>query len=323
MNLYPQDLGLKRHIGIVRLRALGMSGGSNAGLLSVDLSERRLGLLERFWVRGTGVEPRAAAAAFSAMRNLTMGFAGGMIGGSSGFLAPAIIMATQGMPVGALFMGLGGSIMAGLGLLMPRVWFRGLNGKPVTVSEIEALLPTVHDDLERAYLTTVIDAVRQSVEGEAEKEIRTALHALGAAIDRLPTASGPVVDTGVLRREAADVQAKARAETDRVIADSLERRADALHRRADANDRSALLVRRAAALREELAAQTEALRAGLFAFNSGATDIASLSHLAEAVRGVAAEAVSVADARAELEGDRLPPPPSADAEQPKLRLGRQ
>jgi hypothetical protein len=197
--------------------------------------------------------------------------------------------------------------------LLPGVWFRRLHRKPLSRGEIEELLPHVRDDLERAYLTLVLDAIEQKASPEVEKELRTAVRALAEAIDRLPLASATAADTAALRREAGEALGRAQSEDDAVIAASLLRRAEALGRRADAHDRSALLTRRSLALREELFAQAEALRAGLTAFHSGATDIAGLSDLAESVRAVANEATSVALAREELDAAATPPPRVAGA----------
>lgn len=306
MNLYPQDLGTRRQIALIGARVAHLTPNARPAMAVEAHPRRRLSPLGRFWTRGSGVEPAAAASALEVMRNPMLGMLGGMIGGSSGFLVPAILMASMGEPVGAAAMGLGGIVMAAIGVTVPKFWFRRLNRKPLSAGEIEALLPSAHNDLERAYVTLAMDAARQEVSPEVEKEVRAALLALGDAIDRLPSAPAGSVDVGLLRREAGTVLLQAQAEPDQVVADSLFRRAQALQRRADAHDRGALLLRRTSALRDELAAQTEALRAGLAAFYGGQADVAGLADLAESVRGVAAEAASVQLAREELETMNVP-----------------
>jgi len=165
---------------------------------------------------------------------------------------------------------------------------RRMYAQPVTPGEIAALLPQAHDELERSYLTLVMDVVRQEVAGVQEQgpasgtDLRSALHALGDAIDRLPATRAvghlslggetPDIMTEVLRRTAAETLILAQAEPDRVVAASLIRRVEALHRRADATARANVLVRRFAVLRQEMAAETEALRAGLAAYYSGCWD---------------------------------------------------
>ena len=95
--------------------------------------------------------------------------------------------------------------------------------------------------------------------------------------------------------------AEARAEAGAAVAASHERRAEALERSASAAQRSHILMRRAAALRGEMLAQIESLRLGLAGFETAPGDVSSLTSLADAVRVVAEESVSVTDARKELD----------------------
>ena len=110
--------------------------------------------------------------------------------------------------------------------------------------------------------------------------------------------------------------AEARAEAGAAVAASHERRAEALERSASAAQRSHILMRRAAALRGEMLAQIESLRLGLVGFETASGDVSSLASLADAVRAVAEESVSVADARAELDAAM----PGAAAEGVVLRM---
>ncbi len=72
---------------------------------------------------------------------------------------------------------------------------RALNQKPLSAAEIAALLPKADDELERAYLTLAMDVVRQELASGADQDLRSALRALGDAIDRLPPASFPTART--------------------------------------------------------------------------------------------------------------------------------
>lgn len=203
--------------------------------------------------------------------------------------------------------------------VFPRASFQSLYKKPLALGEIEGLLDNANnndDELDRAFLTLVRDAVRQTVPPDVENGLRQAIAALAGAIDKLPAVIAAPLDTQVLRAEAAALRAQADAEPDRVTSESLERRADALVRRADASEHSVLLVRRTTALRAEILAQIEALREGLTTFYTGAAgDVAGLTHLADSARRVAGETASVAQARAEL--DDVPAP-----EMVPLRAGR-
>ena len=160
------------------------------------------------------------------------------------------------------------------------------------------------------------DAVRQEVAPDAAERVRAALRAVGEAIEKLPAVAVPRASVDTLRAEAVQAMAEARAETDSVVAASHERRADALERSASGAQRSQTLMRRASALRGEMLAQIESLRLGLVGFETASGDVSGLASLADAVRTVAEESVSVADARAELDAAL----PGAAAEGAFLRL---
>ena len=183
---------------------------------------------------------------------------------------------------------------------------RRLYAQPLTAGEIAALLPQTHDELERSYLTLVMDVSRQEVQTAAGANLRTALRSLGEAIDKLPATRVIASDdhdiiTEVLQRTAAATLQKAQEEPDRIAAASLMRRVEALHRRADATKRANTLTRRFSVLRQEMAAETEALRAGLTAYYSGAHDIADLTQLAEDMQRLATEAASLTEAVEEVD----------------------
>lgn len=324
MDIIPADLGTRHLVAVVQARALSVQGGMrHHGRLSQRLASgaahRSPGWLGKFWLRGTNLDEQTGLEVLEAVRPVTSGLAGGMAGGfGGGFGVPAAMMGlvvatgTKDSPpafLGALF---GTFALGGIaaGVTLPRTYLRRWLSTPLSEGEIEDRLAAASDDLERNFLALVRDATRQSdLPDAATKEVREAIRTLGAALEKLPSLIGPAegTDPESLRRDAAQIHARALAETDSVVADSLLRRAEALERSAEALGRSALVLRRSAALRDELAAQTEALRLGLAAYYSGAgADPANLSRLAESARGVAREATTLADARAEL--DAYPKP---------------
>lgn len=325
MNLFPQDLGSRWHETLVRSRArpLNRRGGAirrlfgheHGGAPAAAGAAKRspLGPLARFWSGGAQLDPATAATGLAGMRTRTTPMAVGMTAGSLAYLIPMAVMAAQGEPVGAAIFGGAAAVMSSIGLLVPRFFFQHVHNRPLVASEIEALLPTAPDELDRAFLTLVLDVIRQpeaTIPMEARSALRDALTALAEAIEELAPAfvgasgSGEQSAPG-LRSEAEQVRAEALREPDPVASASLARQADALLRRADAYERSAGLLRRTTVLRRELLAQTEALRAGLTGFQAGGgseTDIAGLADLADAARRVAGDAASVALARNELDG---------------------
>lgn len=200
--------------------------------------------------------------------------------------------------------------MTCLGALWGRHTFRRMHQTPLSAGEVEAFPSAAYDDLERAYLALVINAIRQTVPSDAEPEVRNALGALGEAIDRLP-AVPPVTDqVDDLRAEADALRARAASETDEVVAESLLRQGESLVRRAATVHRSARFAHRALAIRQEMFAQIKTLHAALVAFDTGAGDVGDLRHLAESVRQVAVEADSLAAAREELDAFLGEPPPA-------------
>lgn len=304
MDIHPQDLGPKWHTALVRARTPERRGRSAGGWITSGKAPTRkpLGLIGRFWTGGAKMDGAAATDGLAGMQpkirpqSLALG-----IGGAVALTAGALILATGGPPEIAAVTVAEAAFIGSLGLLLPRFLFQRIHRNPLTPSEIEMLLPASRDDLERAYLTLAIDAAKQEVSPEVEREMRIALRALGEAIERLPQISSLPEAADTLRQQAASVRREAQNEPDHLTAESLERQAEALERRADAISRSDLLVRRASALRRELIAQTEALRAGLAGFYTGSVDIAGLTNLTQAVSGVATEAASVAAARQEVD----------------------
>ena len=320
MNLFPQDLGEKRS-RILAARRAGRTVPPNEGAPPIGAWGRRwLGEQKTEWT------PAEARASLDAARRPARAWA------ALGLLAipPALGLglSSHEMPVILLDFALASGWMWFFALAQPRRLVARKHGqmfeRAVTPGEIAALLPQAHDELERSYLTLVMDVVRQEVAGAQEQgpasgtDLRSALRALGDAIDKLPATRAvghlslggetPDIMTEVLRRTAAETLIQAQAEPDRVVAASLIRRVEALHRRADATMRANVLVRRFAVLRQEMAAETEALRAGLAAYYTGAHDIADLTRLAEDMQRVAAEAAAMTAAVEEVDAWMLGAP---------------
>ena len=325
MDIYLQDLGRRRQAALLQWRVAllnSQSGGRRAagGMVAYPAPggtvAPRLGLMGRLWARGSGLSPEVAAAGLDAMRGQAYGMTWGLTSGSVGFWVPAIGLAASGQHEAAAFMASLGVMMSGVGLWVPGHWLRRVCRPPVSAAEVEALRGSTADELELAYLRLVMDTVQQGVAPDAADRVRAALRAVGEAIDLLPAVALPRASVDALRAEAAQAQAEARAETDGVVAASHERRAEALERSASAAQRSQILMRRAAALRGEMLAQIESLRLGLVGFETASGDVSSLTSLADAVRAVAEESVSVADARTELDAAL----PGAAAERAVLRM---
>ena len=320
MDIYLQDLGRRRQTILIQWRASSPNeqrprARPRTILNPVPATDRgtptRLSWLGRCWARGIDSPTEIAVASLNALYMRTCGInccMGGLALGS--WISPIIQPSDHAMAIGfACF----GAVMVGIGLWVPGYWLR-LVCRFVSPSEIEELQSSASDDLELAYLHLVADAAHQGVAPEAAERVRAALRAVGEAIDALPAVALPRASADTLRVEAA--QAEARAESDAVVAASHERRAEALERSASAAGRSQTLMRRTAALRGEMLAQIESLRLGLAGFETANGDVSSLTSLADAVRAVAEESVSVADARAELDAAL----PGAVAEGAVLRL---
>ncbi len=330
MDIYLQDLGRRRQTALLQWRVSSLNSGppgqrAEGSLITFRTAEAgkearpRLGWLGRLWARGADAPPEVAAAGLDAMRGQNYGIVYGMVGGSIGFWMPAIALAASGEHLIGLLLGVPGVLLSGLGLWVPGYGLRRVCRPPVSVGEIEALHTAASDELEQAFLRLAADAVRQDVAPEAAERVRAALRAVGEAIDALPAVAVPRASVDTLRAEAAQAQAEARAETDAVVAASHGRRAEALERSASAAQRSQTLMRRASALRGEMLAQIESLRLGLAGFETASGDVSSLTSLADAVRVVAEESVSVADARAEL--DAVLPGTPAEGAVLRLRAG--
>ena len=305
MKLYPSDLGGNRTTTTIWRRA-------NRKEPSKPEWPAAIGFWAKLWMGKTnaGADPFAVRLAMDSLN-----FPGGALALSAVPVCMSLITAMCLHPnesssiVAPLF--LVNAAVACLSIYgMPSFMLKRRYGKlantPLTAMEIATLLPEADDDLVRAYLTLVMDVVRRDVEPLGGTDLRSALRALGEAIDKLPATraigiDSPDIMTEVLRRTAEETLKQAQTEPDRVVGASLVRRAESMHRRADATSRANLLSRRFMVLRQEMAAETEALRAGLAAYYTGAHDIADLTRLAQDVQRVAAEAAAITQATEEVD----------------------
>ncbi len=317
MEIRPTDLGLRRAVPILSERARSIHGTRHGGRLTGAIGgaqKKRVGVLGRWWLRGSGLDDATGAEVLHAVRGPLLGFVGGLCGGfGGGFGTNAIIMALMSLrgdagptPALAAIFGTIGAAGVGFGLGYPRILVQRWIGTPLTEGELDTLLAS-HPEmgLERRFLTLTCEAIR--IENAPEKvteELRAAIQTLGEAIDTLPPLSAETMalDPEALHAEAQTLRERSLAETDQVVADSVERRAGALDQQADAIVHSAQAIRRNAAQREELDAQIEALRLGLVAYySSGQADATGLAQLAASARTVAGETRSLAAASAELD----------------------
>lgn len=297
MRILPKDLGLKWHVRFVQARDSAEKAGA-------EPPTPRLGFFGRLWTRGRGLDERSAAAIVPAASSAICRGIAMMAGPSAGFLmmSSGILFGALHLPVELLpaYLAAGvlgfGSVSVGI----TRSGFRKLLETPITAAEVDRQLERTHDAMDCRFLELVRDAVRQPGT-EAEENVRAALGALAEAMERLPPIETPPLDTAMLREEAGRLQQQAQRETDRVTAESMQRRARAMLYRAQTHEHSALTVQRNDALRCEIEAQVAAMREGLVALQTQSLDAAGFGALAASALEVATEAVRMADAREELD----------------------
>lgn len=312
MRLYPQDLGPYWHPRLIGRRSAGGGYGDvNVSHMVTFLEPPppRTGFLGRVWAGGSGLSKQQVAAALPASTGMTgVPFYISTLMGTVASI-PLLILALRsgidirGADANSMLVWLPVVVGAfpAAGLLLARAGFRRVHRLPLKEAEVEMLQHHAGSPLQRQFLDLVRTAVRLPVPAAEEERLRTAIRALAAAVVSLPPVQLQALDTSALRAEAAQLQAQATAETDRVTAESLHRRAKAVLQRADTNEQSAVLARRTAALQAELEAQIAALRDGLAVYQTPTGNTGGIHELAEAALQVAAEAANVASARAELD----------------------
>lgn len=310
---------MRQYQSVIHRRA-----NTNTGVTTAADAAPRLGILGRIWSAGAGLTPEQAAHSNPVASMATQpiawltGFLGTFFSGITTLVLTKKGVIPPGMGAPAFFAASGTLIAAGFGPLA-RLSFLHLH-RALRPSEIEEIREAATDDLDRTFLSLVLDAVRQRMSERDAVEIRSTIAALADALDRLPEVPPSSVDTTALFAEAQAREQESLEEADRLTSDSLQRQAEALRRRAAAAERSALSGKRVAALRGELKAQMEALREGLAAMATDTTEASALhlGALSEAVRQVAAEVVSTIDAKAEVAALMTP-----TVETPNVqRLGR-
>ncbi|MBC7805158.1 MAG: hypothetical protein H7145_03310 [Akkermansiaceae bacterium] len=329
MELQPADLGGGLALEVIHARVATANAGRRGGRLRAALVQRapvgkpaRLGMIDRLILRGSGLSEEAQNKAAEALSMTRTGMVIGSLAPTVGFLPAIFAFASQGNMAGVgviAAMGLGMSAMVtGLSLSYGR---RHVSA-PLTEDELANLtVANQGSTLRQDFLRLAREISKQEkISPEAEAGLRDALRSLGDALEQLPFSTTNTASPVELRENAATVRSRADAEPDSVTQASLLRQADALERSAQAAERSALIWKRTIALHAELAAQIESLRLGLTAFYTGDGDVSGLAALSENVRTVAAEAVSVASARAELDAVPVYVSPAAPQAQ-ALTLG--
>ena len=309
MEIFPQDLSRDYYIELVRRRS-----GKSFGETSVDgpLPKPQLGRMGRYWAEGMKLTDEQAALAAPASATGTKGVAAVtvMLGGIFVFL-PSLILGASLRNAALGFSAFGAGTTA--------LWF--LAHGPVaqfvfrkahaalTPKEIEDLISRTQDELSKAYLQLVRDAVLVEANDATALKVREALSALGEAIEALPAVVIEPQDTTFLRSQAAELKSRAATESDPVISQSLARQADSFEQRAESQEKSALVGRRAAVLKDEILAKIAALRDAIAAQQTGTRDATALAALSESARSVAKESQSAAAAHDELERYIMPQEP--------------
>jgi hypothetical protein len=319
MDIYPQNLGERNHIEIVRRRAA--AGVTDPNVMVNQPLTPKLGWLGKYWARGTKMNDEQAAVANPAASSQTqtagwlMWFLGSIFAG----LGAALIgKATHNPALGwTIFTtGTAGLTVLGFGP-MAQYAFRQSH-RALMQSEVEEMITRYQDDLLRkAYLQLVRDAVLVPIPDPPAENVRLAIEALGEAIEGLPPVIYTPVDISLLHEQAAQLRQKAATESDFITADSFTRQADSLEQRIETAEHSALVAKRSTALREEIIGKIAALREAIAAQQTGIMDITAIAELSESARHVAREAQNTASAKDEL-ARYLTPQNEAEANIQKL-----
>ena len=192
---------------------------------------------------------------------------------------------------------------------LPRNALRQINTDAVTTEEIEAFLPKVRGELDKTYINTVLETIRQPIPTVACPDIRSALRAIGDTVSLLPgepLAQG-ATDVVALRAQATQKRIQANGESDSLLQASLRRQAEADETQASILEHSGMAGKRLRARHDETLSQLHTLRSVLTVYGSPET-AARLEQgdlLQESVRRVTVEAVATADAKRELDDSEL------------------
>ncbi len=189
--------------------------------------------------------------------------------------------------------------------VLPRNALRHINTDAVTTGELEAFLPTARGELDRAYLNTVAQTLRQPVLVSVGPDIRSALRAVGDTVSALPGEPFAVGhdDPAVLAAAALAKHRLAEAETDSLVQASLLRQADGEERQSRILQHSGAAAKQARARHDETMGHINTLRSVLTVYESPETAarLRQADALQDAVRRVSSEAMATASAKRELE----------------------
>ena len=186
---------------------------------------------------------------------------------------------------------------------------------PLTPAQVQDLLARTRDPLEREFLGVALAAVSlpRIPEAAAETQVREAIRALGAAIEKLPPSPVPTQSAQKLAGRALSLADEAERETDPVVAATLHRRAETRQRQAQTMALIETLARRTAAMRQELSDQLDSLQTSLAAFRlAGVWSVQEMAEVAAGIQWVAIKANSLAAAQVDMDdalyAARLPNP---------------
>ncbi len=310
MDLPPQYLRDRHHYQIVQRRATVATGMSTStGRKTPPASLSPPDSWQKFWAMGQEMDDRQIAIGATATDStLKMVVSLPLVIFALPMLFVLVISIFSGKPNPLITFGVVATLITAIlafcyGIIIPAM-FRKAHA-PLQEEEIKTLLQDCVDTLEKEYLSLVRDAIILDIPESAEKSVRDSIEALGKAIDRLPAVDSRPLNADALQQEAKALRQQAMDESDRVVSESLERRATALESRRESHDRSAILARRSQSLHSEIMAQIEALRGALFAYQSGVMESGELNRLSESARQVAFESTSIADAQQELDNPAI------------------
>ena len=300
MEIFPQNLSSRYHIELVRRRS---AKGFGEPQVDEPIPKPDLRKMGRFWAQGMELteEQAAIAAPASATGTKSVAIITMMVGGLLVGL-PAVVLGAS-LRNAALGFSVFGAGTTALWMFahgpVAQFVFRKAH-EALSPKEVEDLISRSQDELSKAYLQLVRDAVLVEANEATALKVREALFALGEAIDALPAVVIEPQDSTLLRTQAQELTERATKETDSVIAASLLRQAESAEQRAESQEKSAIVGRRAAVLRDEILSKIAALRDAIAAQQSGALDATALAALSESARSVAKESQSAASAHDEL-----------------------
>ncbi len=227
MDIYPQDLGLRRQVTLIQMRTRGSAWNSSSAANAEPPSPYR-GTLGRIWAKGLPLTPDESAATLPAAAPHTLSWMyGAGVSTGTGLLFLPVLLTFLGTSLESAVAWAGYTAVTSVGVLaLPRWAFHRLHRKPVTLKEIDRLLAaqdtsiltgseklkavldiaeaavlrgriqprpkqyrSVIDPLERDYLELVRAVIQlPPQDAVAENEIREALQAISRTLTDLPPA---------------------------------------------------------------------------------------------------------------------------------------